>query len=252
MENFNFISEFENAIKNKNSELQISILKKALEEKGFQSPEMSELAGAIANYNLPLITLLEAYCNANPDIPHMAEVRLADYYASKDRMDDTTARARQFLSKLRGSEGEKNPSAYPVLLNLMARSYLLLTAAYTHLGARSYSQRVLRKGLSLPLAENFEKRLSNEIQMLETELQDADAARLDQRWEDFFQGGENFEELHALCVKNQFPQMAKRLELLHDNFRFNTSFQIDDAEILKDIFILKTTDDSTKPIYELY
>lgn len=252
MSEFNYISEFETAIKSNNKEQQVLILKKAFEEKGFKSEVMHELAGAIASYNLPYISLLEAFCDANPNVPHIAEIRLADYYAGIQRMDEATARARQFLSKLRGSELEKNPYSNPFFHSLMLRAYLLMTAAYTQLGARTYSHRLIEKALALNPTEAFDSKLKNEIQNLDTELQDESAATIDQKWENFFASGENFDELHELCLNNGFPQMARRLDLIHGNFKFKPGFKVDDAEMLMDVFILQPKEPGANAVYELY
>lgn len=248
----NYIEQFEQAIKSKDQKQQIAILQKALEETGIESEVMSELAGAVASYNLPFIQFLEAFCNAIPNVPHIAEVRLADYYASTNRLDDATARARQFLSKLRGTEIEKDPAAHPFFHKLMVRAYLLMTAAYTQLGARSYSQRILFKGIALNPPEPFLDRVSNEIQTLQAELKDQHAAELNAKWEEFFQHGANYDEVYNLAQKNNFPNLARRLEILEGNFRFNTEFVITDAEILMDVFQVRTNDDEDKIAFELH
>lgn len=241
--NFDFLGHFERAVQKKDSEQQIAILQKALTEHGFKSPIMSDLALAVANHNLPYISFLEAFCDANAETPHGAEIKLADFYAGLDKLDETTARARRFLSKFRGSEVEKNLSAYPVLQTMFARCYLLTTAAYTRLGARSYSYRLLNKALQLGLPKAFEDRLKNEIQTLNNELKIQANSDWDKKWEAFFSTGANYTELHELCQTQQFPQMAKRIELLEGNFRFNIDFKIDDSEILMDIFSVKNEKD---------
>lgn len=240
---FDFLNTFEQAVQKNDSEQQVAILQKALNEHGFKSNIMSELALSVANYNLPYISFLEAFCDENADIPHGAEIRLADFYAGMDKLDETTARARRFLSKFRGTEVEQNLSTHPVLLNMFARCYLLMTAAYTRLGARSYSKRILNKAIRLNLPKSFEDRMKSEIQTLDRELKAEANLERDRKWEDFFANGVHYQELYDLCRSQQYPQMAKRIELLEGNFRFNPDFKIDESEMLLDIFSFRTGKD---------
>ncbi len=245
---FDFISSFESAVQKKDSEQQIAILQKALNEHGFKSAIMSDLALAVANHNLPYINFLEAFCDENAETPHGAEIKLADFYAGLDKLDETTARARRFVSKFRGTETEKNLSQHPVLATMFARCYLLMTAAYTRLGARSYSKRILNKAISLQLPKAFEERMKKEIQTLDTELKLETNSALDAKWEAFFSDGSNYTELYNICKTSQFPQLAKRIELLDGNYKFDPSFKVDEAEMLMDIFAFRKNADQNEPL----
>lgn len=238
-----FLGSFEKAVQKKDSEQQIAILQKALAEHGFKSAIMSDLALAVANHNLPYISFLEAFCDENAETPHGAEIKLADFYAGLDKLDETTSRARRFVSKFRGTEVEKNISAHPVLLTMFARCYLLMTAAYTRLGSRSYSQRLLTKAIQMGLPKAFEDRMNSEILTLNNELKIETNLSLDKKWEEFYATGANYDELHELCIRSQYLQMAKRIELLEGKFRFNVDFKIDDSEVLMDIFAFRNEKD---------
>lgn len=245
---FDFIASFESAVQKKDSEQQVAILQKALNEHGFKSSVMSDLALAVANHNLPYINFLEAFCDENAETPHGAEIKLADYYAGLDKLDETTARARRFISKFRGTETEKTLSEHPVLVTMFARCYLLMTAAYTRLGARSYSKRILNKAISLQLPKAFDDRMRKEIQTLDTELKIESNLALDTKWEAFFSSGANFSELHEICKSSQYPQLAKRIELLEGHFKFDSNFKIDESEMLMDIFAFRKNNDQNEPL----
>lgn len=246
------LETFEHAIQKKDSEQQIAILQKALKEHGFKSAIMSDLALSVANHNLPYIAFLEAFCDENANIPHGAEIRIADFYAGRDKLDETTARARRFLSKFRGTETEKNISEHPVLLPMFARCYLLMTAAYTRMGSRSYSKRILNRALQIGLPKAFEDRMTNEIRTLEIELQNEANANLDKQWEEFYATGANYKELHDRCLNSQYLQLAKRIELLKDKFRFDSNFKIGESEMLMDIFAFrKEGDEESKLTFTL-
>lgn len=253
MNEFDFLGTLEKAIQKQDSEQQVAILKKALDEHGWKSPLMSDLALMVANYNLPFVSFLEAYCDHNVETPHGAEIKLADIYVGQNRMDQATARARQFVSKLRGTDAERNLQEHPVLLGMVARCYLLITAVYTQLGARQYSQRVLSAALKLSLPEGFDLRLRKEIVALENELKDKLHQEINLKWEAFFSGNGSkyFLELADLCIKNQAPHLARRLELLKSRFEFDRQFKMDENEILMDIFSYRESEESTELKFEL-
>jgi hypothetical protein len=126
-----------------------------------------------------------------------------------------------------------------------------MTAAYTRLGARSYSQRLLERAARLPLPQPFAERIHQEIATLDEELKATDAHEINTKWEDFFSSGKHFSELYELCVKNQFPHMARRLDLLNGNFKFQKDFTVDESEMLKDVFALQSSDDENQITYVL-
>jgi len=246
IQSFDFLASFENAVYKKDAEQQVAILQKALNEHGFKSAIMSDLALAVANHNLPYIHFLEAFCDENSETPHGAEIKIADFYAGLDKLDETTARARRFVSKFRGTEMEQRLVEHPILLTMFARCYLLMTAAYTRLGARSYSTRILNKALSLHLPKTFEDRIKNEIYTLATELKNEKNRELDKKWEDFYSSGAHFYELYELCKTTKYPQMAKRIELIDGHFKFDSNFKVDDSEILMDIFAIRKNNTETE------
>lgn len=245
---FDFLASFEKAVQKKDTEQQVAILQKALNEHGFKSAIMSDLALAVANHGLPYIAFLEAFCDENAETPHGAEIKLADFYAGLDKLDETTARARRFVSKFRGTDSEKNLSKHPTLLTMFARCYLLMTAAYTRLGARSYSKRLLSKAISLGLPQAFEDRMKNEIQLLDSELKTDKNLALDKKWEEFYQTGTNYSELYELCKAQQYPQMAKRIELIEGQFRFDSNFKVEESEMLMDIFAFRKNNDEKEAL----
>lgn len=251
MSDFDFLSTFENAIKKNDSEQQIAILKKAIDEKGWKSTILSELALMVANSNLPFVNFMEAYCDNNLDTPHGAEIKLADIYAGQNRLDEATARARQFVSKLRGSEAEKDFTQHPILLTMVARCYLLMTAVYTHVGARSYSQRLLKRALSLKIPAPLSEKMKNEIHSLDREMADSNNKQINDKWEAFFNSGTNFHELQTHCLNKNAPHLARRIELIDGNFKFNSAYKVDDAEMLMDVFMYRESEDSTTPSFEL-
>ena len=90
--------------------------------------------------------------------------------------------------------------------------------------------------------------MKKEIQTLDTELKLETNSALDAKWEAFFSDGSNYTELYNICKTSQFPQLAKRIELLDGNYKFDPSFKVDEAEMLMDIFAFRKNADQNEPL----
>jgi hypothetical protein len=114
----------------------------------------------------------------------------------------------------------------------VSRAFLLVTCAYTELGARSYSKRVLKYARQFAIAENWLETFTLEQLRLDAELNEPDNKAVDDKWDRFFLGGNGIESLYTICAQRKFPLMAKRLELIEASFRFSRSFKVDEQETL--------------------
>lgn len=52
-----------------------------------------------------------------------------------------------------------------------------------------------------------------------------------EEWNAFLANGNGADTLHKLCMERSSPILAKRVDLLEGNFRFNRQFQISEAEM---------------------
>jgi hypothetical protein len=185
--------------------------------------------------------LLEAFVERFPESLHLCRVYLADVFAQVGQFDHATEQARIYLRQAR------DRGVFPALADNrlaqagVSRALLLLTAAYTELGARSYSARVLRWAAQFGVAPDWIDSLRDERLRLLGELKDRVNAKLDAKWEEFFASGRHVDDLCKLCADRGFPLMAQRLALLEANFRFNLAFTVGEPEILQ--LVLATAGD---------
>ncbi len=180
--------------------------------------------------------LLEKFVSLYPESLHLPRVYLADVLSRASRFDQATDYSRYYL-RIAGDSGVFSELATKrILQEGVSRSFLLLTSAYTTLGARSYSKRVLNYGLKYELSEKWAQLIRNEISQLNSELQQNENVSIDKKWENFFSTGIGANELYSQCIEAGFPLMAKRIDLLEGNFRFNSSFSVNEHEILLLVF----------------
>ncbi len=180
----------------------------------------------------PTFDLLEVFTERYPDSLHIPGVYLADLYARAGQFDRATEEARFYLRKAMDAGVVDALGEKVILREGVSRAFLLLGAAYTELGARAYSTRVLGYGLEFDLTEHWVDAIRGELARLGSELEQADNRAIDEKWEQFFGDGRNADELYEFCEQRGFPAIARRVDLLKDNFRFNRNFAIDRSEIL--------------------
>ena len=176
--------------------------------------------------------LLQTFVDRFPESLHLGRVYLADLLAQASHFDEATDQARFYLRLARDGGALPALAESPIIQDGVSRAVLLLTAAYTELGARSYSTRVLTWASRFALAPNWIEPIRLERQRLMSELKDPANRELDSTWERFFASGTDADALGQSCLKRGFQLMAKRLDLLEGNFRFNPRFKAGDDEML--------------------
>jgi hypothetical protein len=169
-----------------------------------------------------------------PHSLHPIRVYLADLLTRQKNYDAVTTEARIYLRIALENGQFKNPSN-DIMRDSIGRSFYFLTCAYTDLGARDYSKRILKYAFEYATphwAENYKK----ELLQLDEELQTQEAFEINKKWEQFFENGSSADELYDLCIQKKFNDMAIRIDLLEGQFRFNNDFKVDKSEILKLIY----------------
>lgn len=160
------------------------------------------------------------------------KVEYAMFLANANQPDPATQMAREYLRliKDKGSLGPRLAD-FPNIRLGTSKAFLVLTAAYTHMGARSYSTRILRYACQFPLDPAYLSLCRAELARLTKELQDEDMQMLDKRWELFFQSGQDAGVLYQLCSDRKCELLATRVDLIEGNFRFNSGFRVDEDEM---------------------
>jgi len=176
--------------------------------------------------------LLEVFVSRFPNSLHLPRVYFSDVHCRGNRFDQATDHARVYLRHAQEVGALANLAEHRFVQQGVSRAFLLVTAAYTELGARSYSKRVLKYARQFAIAENWLETFTIEQLRLDAELKESDNKVVDDKWDRFFTGGNGIESLYTICAQRKFPRMAKRLELIEANFRSNPKFKIDEQEIL--------------------
>jgi hypothetical protein len=188
-------------------------------------------------------TYLPWFLDAFPHSAVPVRVEYARYLAQTQQEDQATEFARDYLRDMRDFGLLKSSGMTPMFKLGVSRAFILLTAAYTMMGARSYSQRVLEHALMFDIDEQHQKYYQVEQNRLTQELTEPVNQSLDDKWELFFQkNAKDFMELHDMCVRNEYLLLAKRLELLNGQFQFVKEFKMDESEIYLRTEIVKTKD----------
>jgi hypothetical protein len=174
---------------------------------------------------------LKTFVTRFPASLHLPRIYLADSLARDGRFDETTEHARRYLRLARDAKVFENLSNTRILRHGVSHAFLLLTAAYTELGARSYSEGILKHALTFELLPDFVAKIQQELARLAVEMRDPANKATNERWNGFFASGSGADSLYETCTSAGFPIMAKRVDLLDGNFRFNPKFEVGEAEM---------------------
>lgn len=183
-----------------------------------------------------------------PDSISPVKVELAANLANQEQYDSASQYSREYLRVVRDGGHLDNLAGMPIARRGTSRALLLLTSAYTHCGARSHSERVIRYALSLPTDPGFHGAYNNEMARLQGELADSAARALDARWEEFFATGAGMAELATHCENRGCPLLAKRLELSELNFRMKPDHR---PTMSDEMLLVRHTTGTGQPIFML-
>lgn len=174
---------------------------------------------------------LEQFVTRYPASLHLPRIYLADGLARAGRFDQATEHARHYLrlAKDAGILGKLTNTR--ILRHGVSHAFLLLTSAYTELGARSYSEGVLKHALQFDLVPDFVSKIQQELARLAVEMREPANKAINEQWNAFFASGSGADGLYEACTSKGFPAMAKRVDLLDGHFRFNSQFKVGEAEL---------------------
>jgi len=163
-------------------------------------------------------------------------VFISDLLVRVNKFDDATNESRFYLRAVLENKQLESPQNESIKYYI-GKAFYLTTCVYTQIGARSYSQYVINYA-NLFISEKWNnehwtKVYSDEIERLKKELQEENNKLINAKWNKFFKAGENSSELYELCMKNNHKLMAKRVDLIESNFRFNPDYKVDHREFFK-------------------
>jgi hypothetical protein len=238
MNNMDYSKEIADALSAQDFPAAAQWIAQAFEDSSSNEDLLAWCAGIAYEYKIPnTAQFIPLFVEKFPSSLHLMRIFFAKMLVDQGNFDGGANEARIHLRRLFDSGLIQSQPESPFVSQALGHGFLLLTSVYTELGARSYSQRVLNYPKAL-LTEMWQDAYNNEIETLKNELQDPKNQELDQKWEAFFQtGNENLQELVALCHQKNCEAIAIRLGLLEGKLRYDPSgsFKIDDQEILMTI-----------------
>jgi len=154
--------------------------------------------------------------------------------------DEATYLARDYLHDLHEANTLAKPSDNGFVTMAKGHAFHLLTSVYTkRVGARSYSRHVLNMAVQYPIHDTYRRMILAENERLVTELQEPAAAMQDRQWIEFFRCGANDDELHELCIEQECPLLADRVELLATNFRLDPNYTVTKGEVFQQVIYME-------------
>lgn len=168
-----------------------------------------------------------------PNSLYPVMILYSDILVRRGLFDQASAESRVYLRKTLDSGLIEDLSGKPVIADGVSRAFLLLTSVYVEVGARSYAKRVLCNAKKYHLPEFWLELYKQNIDRLDFELNDEKNAILNDSWERFFAGGQDADFVYAILQKNGFKLLAKRIDLIESNFKYNKNWKCDESEQLK-------------------
>ncbi|MEQ8822606.1 MAG: hypothetical protein RLY93_20405 [Sumerlaeia bacterium] len=187
--------------------------------------------------------ILNVFLKEHPLSIRPVQVDWAELLLREGRIDHGANEARAYLHRLNEFGLAEHMELGALIADGVLRAFLMLSALYTETGARSYSLRLLdfafsmpRDAMDPPRAAEWQARLEGELGTLRRELADERLRAVDRVWEEFFRGGVGTAELVWHCGQMYCPILAKRVEVLAEQFRDEPDFTVGDEEIFQMVY----------------
>lgn len=211
----------------------VNSLEASFANDGVEEHELAWALGVVFENNISeAFGFIPVFVEKYPQSLHPVRVFYSDLLARQGQYYLGTDEARLYLRCLSDSGLIDDLQGKPVLQDGVARAWLLLSAVYTEVGARSYSKRVIDAGLKCTVSSSWVDTFNKELSQLDDELRVSDLKSLDKKWERFFASSDGWGYLDNYCQEKKFSLLQKRIELIKDNYKFNPSFNLSD-EMLK-------------------
>ena len=184
-----------------------------------------------------VVQLAPEFIHLFPNSLFPVSVFFADLQARRGAFDSASHEARVFLRKLVLSGVASKLSGEGIIADSAGRAIILLTAVYTHVGARSYSLRVLKRGLEMNLTPSWKMALDREASHILNELKSSPSnSAIDEKWERFFDTGVGLEEIRRTCVSSGADLLLLRMQCIERTLAFDRAFVMDGKELFSMIY----------------
>lgn len=209
------------------------LAREAFDDDSITEPELAQICDLVFYTNAEqLYGFLGEFLEKYPSSVFATKAQFATLLATRGNPDLATELAREHLRALRDRGALAHVKNAVPLTDGAVRAVLILTAAYTLVGARSYNLRVLELGRRyLAGVPEALKAIEKKESALRQELAQAEYRAQDQAWEKFFETGEGSDDLIASCRTLELEGLARRVELLADRISHEPGFEINEDEI---------------------
>lgn len=212
----------------------VEIAHAAFNDTSINEDTLANIAGMIFDISAKDgVELVIEFVNRFPNSLHLMRVICADICNNNIKYDQAIYHARLYLRLAKEAGILDKKDIHIVLKHGIARAFSALADGYAGIGAFSYAIRVLKYSLNFVTEEELEQVIRNAITEYEQKLQLVEISKFNMQWESFFKSGDGAAELIQYCSDKNMPEMAKRIELIDGNFRFNRNHTVDDSEILQ-------------------
>ena len=212
----------------------------------FEDPTTDEntlewIAGNVFERNVRnAFGVIPKFVDRFPDSLGLPRIFLAQL-CENEQPDDCTELARYYLRAAKNRDLFDKLGDMNVIRAGVSRAFLLVPAAYKSVGALTYSIRVLSLGLKLKIQDDLRRLFQEDIDKLSNELRQSAAVQsVNNQWETFFSTGRGANDLYERCKKFGFENLAKRIDLIEGQFRFNSLFKVTDDELF--LLVHQTSD----------
>lgn len=181
-------------------------------------------------------TLQDKFISQHPLSLYPIKADRATLLIQAGKIDLASNEARSYLAVLHEHQMKDAMQQSELIADGVSRAFLLLSAVYTEIAARSYSIRLFNYALGLPLQDYWKERFEQEKAQLAQELESEGLKAADDKWEQFFESGNSGQDLMIACEAKGFPILKKRVELLTEMFQEKPHLELDEEEIFQLIY----------------
>jgi hypothetical protein len=232
--NQRYESQFGNLVANKDFDGADALVRAAFADPDCDEHLLGWLVGS--TYDLRIdksIDLLHEFTKRFPRSVHPILVFTSDLYARSGNFDMATLESRIYLRTIKDLGILDDLASKNIIRAGVSQAFLLATAAYTELGARTFSIGVLHMALKYDLTSDMADAIRSEIGRLTEELKDSSNLERDNKWNTFHATGGHVQELFDSCQESGYPVMAKFVSAIESQFRYSRDFKFDSESIFK-------------------
>ncbi len=239
------IGKFIEAVEKKDQAAAAEVLRTCFSDPGWGQEDLATLCYAVFDRRLDFLFLapFSLFCERFPDSLLPVQALYGSVLTQTQNYQLATEECRFYLRKLKKTGLLERLAEFPLLGTGASFAFLAMTSAYTELGWRSYSLRILSMGLqpSIAISDREKEKLQREREIVANELNEETNRELDSKWEAFYKTGAYSTELYQLCLNKEYTGFAERVDLLETSMRFG-QYPLFEKEVFLTVFHMESKD----------